>query len=78
MRSEFITRLIHAAVSQSLPLAAEVRRRGNFHFLHRELGSINKLRIDPDSVGTPFCYPFRTNLAELRGVSGDEAMHGGF
>ncbi len=55
--------------------AAGVRRRGNFHFLHRELGSINKLRIDPDSVGTPFCYPFRTNLAELRGYLIDHNIH---
>ncbi len=45
--------------------AAE-RRCANFSLLHQELAPLNKLRIDPESVSVPFCYPFRTNLTGLR------------
>jgi hypothetical protein len=42
------------------------RRLANFYILHEALASLNKLTIDLSSVSVPFCYPFWTNLVEMR------------
>ena len=46
--------------------AVRTRRNNNFHFLHKRLGKINKLLIDPLSINGPLCYPFFIAKAGIR------------
>lgn len=50
------------------------RRRQNYVHLHRTLGPLNKLAV-PATLCGPFCYPFRTNVAELRNFLIDRGIY---
>lgn len=53
---------------------AALRRTQNYRCLHRFLGSINKLAV-PEMPRGPFCYPFRTNVPELRNYLIDRGIY---
>jgi hypothetical protein len=41
------------------------RRNANFEFLHRRLGHLNRLEIDPSGVDGPLCYPLLVDIPLL-------------
>jgi hypothetical protein len=50
------------------------KRRENFNYLHRVLGSYNRLKLNPVGVETPFRYPFLPERPIPRGVLVQEKL----
>lgn len=60
--SQLTRRILHSVDFE----AARVKRNNNFEFLHQRLGCLNKLSFDLINIDGPLCYPFFTDIVDLR------------